>query len=184
MLNLEAVPASRYAHLNRIQRNRTFSIASIDAIAAIEAVKQELANVIEEGETIRCFTARAAAVLSRFGLPPLDKKKAAEVLHQYSMLAYSYRNRQGMMDKAVLSVMPYWQFRTCADGAVCRVCSSLDLFTAKWDDEVWNALFPPLDRKCRCTVIALSADEIEPDSDRPGIDRLPEVARAYVAAEQ
>jgi SPP1 gp7 family putative phage head morphogenesis protein len=179
---LRCVPASEFRSFPRKQRKRLFSVPSIESVPVVEAVKREVIRTLEEGDTIRTFTFNVESVLARFGLPALENKAAADLFHQYSMLEYSHVNRQGMMDKAVLAVMPYWQFRSAGDGAVCARCASMDLFTAKWDDKTWEHLFPPIERKCRCTVIALAKNEIPEGSDAPGMDRLPQLIRDFISA--
>lgn len=180
--SLRCVPASEFRCLPRKQRKWLFSVPSIESVPVLEAVRREVIRTVEEGETIRTFTRNVESVLAGFGLPALEKKTAADLFHEYSMLEYSYANRKGMMDKAVLAVMPYWQFRSAGDGAVCARCASMDAFTAKWDDEIWQHLFPPIERKCRCTVIALAKNEIPEGSDSPGMDRLPQLIRDFISA--
>lgn len=61
---------------------------------------------------------------------------------------------------------PYWQFVVVLDARTSRICSPLAGLTFRYDDPIWDSLYPPNHWRCRTRVRALSKSDVD-DADLP-----------------
>ena len=88
------------------------------------------------------------------------------------LAAYASSRRKAMMDPSVREILPYWRLWTANDNHVCAICKPLHLFVARWDDPVWDDIYPQLHEDCRCIVVPITASEAPPEASIPGRERL------------
>lgn len=72
------------------------------------------------------------------------------------------------------------QYKTVGDDRVRPAHEALDNFTAKRDDKIWGAIYPPNDWNCRCWVVPGKENEISNPLPQPLIDAIPPLFRRNV----
>ena len=166
---------------------------AIDALAARMAEQILLWNGIDPRECVLAISARMLGLVAQEALDRdfvrwcrsaeapqllarLDKKWASLLFTSVALAAYSHRNRSTLL--AVSSGMPYWVL-----GCMTQACaphSTLDGFAAKFDDPIWQFIYPPNGWMCGCSVLAFSGDEREVAE---GLGRAvpPELKRACIS---
>ncbi|MFA5751105.1 MAG: phage minor head protein [Candidatus Paceibacterota bacterium] len=75
---------------------------------------------------------------------------------QTAFMSGRYR---GQMD--VAKELPYWQFIAVMDGNTTERCSKLHLVVYRYDDPVWQYIYPPNHWRCRSRVRSLAADQVD-----------------------
>tara|TARA_R110001583_G_scaffold31717_1_gene108151 strand:+ start:612 stop:1910 length:1299 start_codon:yes stop_codon:yes gene_type:complete len=73
--------------------------------------------------------------------------------------AYMAGRWKGMVENT--SERPYWQYIAIDDGATRQAHRKLHKRVFRWDDPIWQSLYPPNDWGCRCRVRALTAKQVE-----------------------
>ncbi|RAP72216.1 phage head morphogenesis, SPP1 gp7 family domain protein [Candidatus Erwinia dacicola] len=56
---------------------------------------------------------------------------------------------------------PYWQYNAIMDGRTRPAHAALHGRIFRWDDPIWNVLFPPNGYNCRCFVRALTQAQVD-----------------------
>jgi SPP1 gp7 family putative phage head morphogenesis protein len=75
---------------------------------------------------------------------------------------------------------PFWQFVVVLDSRTSRICTPLAGLVFRYDDPIWDSLYPPNHWRCRTRVRALSADDL----DDAGISTESSEGKLYVAQRQ
>ena len=94
------------------------------------------------------------------------------------------QRRAQMSDPAVLAALPFWKYMTVCDDRVDPYHAALDGFVALGTDPVWDYIFPPNGRSCRCIVVPILANqavELDPEAYSEGYSRLPECWKQHLA---
>jgi len=145
--------------------------------AAIERVKQVIAQAIEEGWTREEGIHRLNAELIAAGVEALDCYHSELLWETGTTTAYMQRRVQQMADPDVVRALPYWRFRTAEDYRVRPNHAALEGFVARYNDPVWDRIIPPLGFNCRCQVEPLLRSEAEKilggKINTPGEQRFP-----------
>lgn len=87
----------------------------------------------------------------------IDKRWAKLFFISVAQAIYAGQRRQ--QNVAVASTLPYWTLWRGSD--CCAGHASLSRSTAKWDDPVWDFIYPPNGWMCGCSVTACSEREPE-----------------------
>jgi SPP1 gp7 family putative phage head morphogenesis protein len=58
-------------------------------------------------------------------------------------------------------IFPFWKYTTIGDGRVRESHSALEGIILKWDDPLWQKLFPPNGWNCRCSIVPRMEHEVD-----------------------
>ncbi len=159
------------------QKQQAFTIAGISDVRIISEIQTALVAVIATGGTEADFKRAVNALTSQAGIAYLAQIQIDYVFRGAFAEAYSAGRLLQLTDPDVVDALPYWQLFTAGDGLVRPSHQALDLFVARFDDPVWKVIFPPIGFGCRCTVVALDAEDasgiLGPYLDVPGLQRIP-----------
>lgn len=60
-----------------------------------------------------------------------------------------------------VAARPYWQYVAVMDSRTRPAHAALNGRIFRWDDPIWDIIFPPNGYNCRCRVVALSQAEVD-----------------------
>jgi len=157
-----------------------FTVATVESVALIETLQGVLDTVIAEGQTFEEFKRRADAAVRAAGVAPLKPFHLQTVFQTNVHSAYQAGRASMLLQADVRRALPWWQYKTVADGRVRPQHAKLHNFIARNNDLVWRRIFPPNDYNCRCTVVALTESQARDrgkvlrfDLSKAGRSRLP-----------
>jgi SPP1 gp7 family putative phage head morphogenesis protein len=173
---LTGMTKAAYQGLAERYRMAAFTIAGVSDVRLIEKIQGELINVLESGAPSGDFRKAVNALTDQAGIDRLAQFQIDTVFQTNVQTAYQNGRFEQMKDPAVAIALPYWQYATVGDGRVRPAHAALDGFVARNDDPVWRRIYPPSGYNCRCSAIAILADEAPDDADVPGLTRIPPAA--------
>lgn len=156
-------------------RAGAFSVAGVLNGQVLDDIRQALQRALERGETYQDFLRnlrprlQAAGWLGRW---PADTE-TGEVLPGKGMTssrlrtvfqtnlqgAYMAGRYKGMVENA--DQRPFWMYVAILDSHTRPRHRALHGRVFRWDDPIWQVIYPPNGYNCRCRVRALSQDDME-----------------------
>ncbi|MER2490687.1 phage head morphogenesis protein [Catenovulum sediminis] len=152
-----------------------FTVAKAMRTDVLEDIRQGLDQALTQGKTAKQFTDELAPLLQKKGwwgkqVWADNQGNAREVqLGSYHRLRNMYRiNLQtaymsGRYRRQLASAKtrPYWMYVAILDGQTRPTHRKLNGKVFRYDDPIWQVIYPPNGWGCRCRVRALSAKQIE-----------------------
>ncbi|MFC1099623.1 phage minor head protein [Pasteurella multocida] len=149
---------------------RAFTVAKATRAEILETLHQATIQAIEQGIPEREFIKNLTPKLQELGWwgkqVIVDSKGNAEqvqlgsprrlrtILHTNKITAYHAGRYASQMENA--DEQPYWQYVAVRDSRTRASHLALHGKVYRYDDPIWDALYPPNDWGCRCRVRALS----------------------------
>jgi SPP1 gp7 family putative phage head morphogenesis protein len=181
--NLTPVTAATFDGLTAQYQKDAFTVAGVSDVRLIQKIRDELAQVAEDGGTQQDFEKAARMLTTDAGVQQINAFTLDTVFQTNMHKAYSLGRYEQLTHPAVMEALPFWQYFTVGDDRVRLEHAVLDGFVARADDPVWNKIYPPNGFNCRCIVVALTREQalaIDKDAEQGGLLRLPALAMALV----
>ena len=181
--NLTPVTKATFDGLTAQYQRDAFTIAGVSDVRLIQRIRDELAQVAQQGGTEQEFERAARKLTTEAGVEQLNSFTLDTVFQTNMHKAYALGRYEQLTHPAVAAALPFWQYFTVGDDRVRPEHAVLDGFVARADDPVWNKIYPPNGFNCRCIVIALTREQalaIDKDAEQGGFERLPALAVALV----
>jgi SPP1 gp7 family putative phage head morphogenesis protein len=166
---------------SQYKRDAITVAGAVDA-RLIQKIRDELADILHQGGTKEQFEAAVNHLTSEAGVKEINAFTLDTVFTTNMAKAYALGRYEQQMSPDTVEALPFGQYMTVGDDRVRPEHQVLDGFTARMDDAVWRKIYPPCGFNCRCIRVALlpgQVDDIE-EATRPGMTRLPALARAKV----
>jgi len=163
-----------------------FTVAKAMRRDILEDIRGALDRALRDGTTYEQFQRELTPVLQtkgwwgmreergqivRLGSP----RRLAVIFGVNIQTAYSVGHYRAMTDPDVLQTRPYWRYVAVNDGRTRPAHRAWHDTVLPADHPWWQTHYPPNGWNCRCTVVSLSAAEMERDglrvTDRPD-DRM------------
>jgi len=154
---------------------KVFTVAKAMRLDILKDIREEIQRAIEDGTTFQEFKKNLEPRLKAKGwwgkILIEDGKGGAEVVQlgspwrlrtiyqtnlQTSYMAGRYKSLRDNVDDR-----PYWQYVAILDSKTRPSHRALHGKVFRWDDPIWNSLYPPNGWGCRCRVRALSEKDIK-----------------------
>ena len=114
-----------------------------------------------EGRSYEQFVEDYNAMCSEMGVTATNPWHLETVFRTNTSNALSVGRYQQSRDPIILSMRPYWQFRTVGDDRVTEICAPLNGLVFEAEDAFWATHYPPNHFNCRSTVVTLSERQVE-----------------------
>ncbi|MCX8957217.1 phage head morphogenesis protein [Erwinia psidii] len=151
-----------------------FTVAGITKLDVLSDIQNGLTRSLTEGKTFSQFRDGLEPLLQRKGwlgrglvadedgvltgkkLMPwrLDTIFRTNIQSAYASSRYTWM-------VANVKDRPYWQYNALMDGRTRPAHAALDGRIFRWDDPIWNVLFPPNGYNCRCFVRAFTQAQVD-----------------------
>lgn len=156
------LPDEYYQKMTARQRRQAVSIAGLAKLSLIGQIMSQLHKVLESGGTFKDFQKNVNGVL--------PKHRLDNIFRTNIQMAYAQgRYEQQQMNK---KRRPYLMYSAINDKRTRHDHARLDGCVRPIDDPFWDKHTPPIDYRCRCTVLALTEKQakekgVTSDDDLP-----------------
>lgn len=151
-----------------------FNVAHISSLDILTAVHEELGTALEEGATVRDFRKSVNGILEAKGFEGLTPYRADNIFRTNMQTALQVGRYKQMTHPAVIQTRPYWMYVAVKDDRTRPEHWAMDGKVYPADHPFWDTWYPPNGYRCRCTVVTLSAEEVE-DMGKPIEETVPTV---------
>ena len=181
--NLTPVTRETFDALSAQYRKMAFTLSGTADVRLIGKVRDELAEVVQQGGTSADFKNAIDSMTTDAGVEELNAFSLDTAFQTATLKANALGRYEQLTDPATVAVLPFWTYMTVGDQRVRPEHALLDGFTARADDPIWNLIYPPNGFNCRCSVIAKLASEVGDDANDPGNIRLAHMDFAKLTTE-
>lgn len=152
-----------------------FTVAKVTRLDILQDIRDAVRKALAEGRTERWFQQRLTPVLQAKGwwgkqevgdpdtgeidLVQLGSPHRLRTIFRANLqTAYMSGRFQGQLENA--DDRPYWMYVAILDSHTRPSHRALNGKVFRYDDPIWQYLYPPNGWGCRCRIIALSADDV------------------------
>lgn len=159
----DKVPMTRkeYDALADEARARAFFVSGLGKGDLLNTIKDSLGTALAEGKSFGAWKKELRPELERKGWEGDNPHRLAAIFRNNMQSAYQ-AGRYGQMQKTK-ELRPYWQMSGVNDSRTRPSHAALHGVVYPADHEFWDTYYPPNGNLCRCTVISLSARQVEKD---------------------
>lgn len=171
-----------------------FAVAGITKLDVLNDIHQGLHHALANGTTLSQFKAELEPLLQRKGW--LGRGLVADqdgVLQGKQLMPYrldtifrtniqsAYAAGRYQQQMRTVSTRPYWEYNAVMDRRTRPLHAALNGRVFRWDDPIWQTIYPPNGYNCRCWVRALTAAQVKahPIGLESSVGRLVTVQQPY-----
>ncbi len=151
-----------------------FTVAGITKLDVLNDIHQGLTDVLRNGSTLRQFQDDLEPLLQRKGWlgrglkadenGELEGKKLMPyrldtIFRTNVQSAYAAGRWQQQMRN--VADRPYFEYNAVMDNRTRPTHAALNGRVFRWDDPIWQSIYPPNGYRCRCWVRALNAAQLD-----------------------
>jgi SPP1 gp7 family putative phage head morphogenesis protein len=151
------VTDEEYQTLSAAQRARAFHLASVNELAIVRTVFQEIDSALAEGRPLDEFKRSVREKLE--GAHGLNGYHLETVLRNATQDGYNAGRWQQITDPEITADRPYWMYDSVLDTRTTEVCKALDGTIKGHDDVYWLTHYPPLHHRCRSSIRTMRPGE-------------------------
>lgn len=153
---------------------KAFTVAKVARLDVLNDIRTAISDVLKTGQTERWFEEQLTPVLQSkgwWGRQTLEGPQGLETVQLGSpaRLKTILRNNlnsaygAGRYEQFVKNAehRPYWQYLAIRDAVTRPSHAAMHGRVFRWDDPIWQWLWPPNDFNCRCRVRALSESQVK-----------------------
>ncbi|RZF83717.1 phage head morphogenesis protein [Pseudoalteromonas sp. CO325X] len=149
---------------------KAFTVARAASLDILKAIRAELDAALTEGLSAKQFRERLTPKLKALGWWGKEERDGVEVQlgspHRLNNIyrvnlqtAYMSGRYRGMLASA--NTHPYWQYIAIRDTQTRPEHRALHGKVFRYDDPIWQVIFPPNGWGCRCRVRTLTARQVK-----------------------
>jgi phage putative head morphogenesis protein, SPP1 gp7 family len=171
-----------------------FAVAGITKLDVLSDIQNSLTRSLTEGMSFRQFQNELEPLLQRKGW--LGRGLVADddgVLQGKKLMPYrldtifrtniqsAYAAGRYQQQMRNVADRPYWEYNAVMDNRTRPTHAALNGRVFRWDDPIWQTIYPPNGYNCRCWVRALTEAQIKnhPLGVESSDDRLVTVQQPY-----
>ncbi|HRZ28687.1 MAG TPA: phage minor head protein [Spirochaetota bacterium] len=139
-------------------RAKAFSVAGVARMDILTDIYAAIDRAISEGTTFGDFKKTAKQIMARRGWEGANPYRLDTVFRTNIQSAYQAGHYERQME--VAESLPYWQYVAVMDGRTRPMHAVMNGRTLRCDDPFWQTSYPPNGFNCRCTVRALSKEQL------------------------
>ena len=153
------LPDEYYGAISAATRNRSFSVAGLAQLDALQAVHKSLIDALASGKTQREWAKALLADPTAAQMLAMPAHRLDNIFRTNLQTGYMRGIARQQESPASLKRRPFFQYDAINDSRTRPSHMAMDNFIAPADDGVWKIWTPPSGYRCRCIRIALSAAE-------------------------
>ncbi len=149
---------------------KAFTVAKVMKVDVLQDIREAVDKAIANGDTLTQFKQGLIPTLQKKGWwGEVTNEQTGETAYvgtrrldtiyqtnlQTAYMTGRYRSMMENTDKR-----PYWQYIAVMDGRTRPAHRALHGKIFRFDDPIWNYIYPPNGFRCRCRVRALSAADV------------------------
>ncbi|WP_440053366.1 phage head morphogenesis protein [Pseudoalteromonas sp. T1lg65] len=150
---------------------KAFTVARVQSMEILEAIRQYTDTALAEGLTAKQFREQLTPELQRLGWWGKTKNEQGDSVQLGSpyrlnniyrtnlQTAYMSGRYRRMLARS--KTHPYWQYVAIDDAQTRPEHRLLHGKVFRFDDPIWQTIFPPNGWGCRCRVRALTAEQVK-----------------------
>lgn len=155
--------------------NKAFTVAGVTKLEVLKSIRESVNKAIKDGITFEQFKKDLKPKLQKQGWwgakevtdEATGKTKIVDLSSPWRLktifgtnvqVAYSAGRYQQLMEN--VEFRPLWKYVAIIDGSTRPTHKALNGKIFRYDDPVWNHIYPPNDWSCRCSVQALRQKDI------------------------
>lgn len=150
---------------------KAFTVARAQNIDVLAAIRGELDNALANGVTRQQFQKNLTPHLQKLGWWGKTVNAAGDEIqlgspHRLNTIyranmqsAYNAGRYRRHLERA--DIAPYWQYTAIQDSHTRPAHQALHGKVFRYDDPIWQTIYPPNGWGCRCSVRALTAKQLE-----------------------
>jgi len=154
-------PATPFSEAVDFFRAKAFTIAGVTKADLLSGVKDELIKSMETGSTLEEFKKSFDSLFDKHGYDRLSPYRIDNIFRTNMQTAYQAGRYRQMTSPAVVKTKPYWRYVAVMDISTRPEHAAMNGKIYRYDHPFWLTWYPPNGFKCRCTVVSVSAREIE-----------------------
>ncbi|MFZ4857917.1 MAG: phage minor head protein [Desulfuromonadaceae bacterium] len=149
---------------------RAFTVAKVMKVDVLEDIRGAVDRALHDGLTLADFKKDLIPTLQKKGWwgeithpetgePAfIDARRLTTIYQTNLQTAYMTGRYQGMMENS--SKRPYWMYVSILDGRTRPAHKAMNGKIFRFDDPIWNTIYPQNGFRCRCRVRALSESDL------------------------
>jgi len=154
--------SEKFDELSRAQRAIAFRVWQVNEAKLIQAARAKIRRVLDGKMTFRELRNDLAKLLDLKDFSPGTLQRIRILYQQNALQAYSLARRAVMEEPQVAEAFPFWRYMTVGDGTpgkfgVRKSHADQHGKVYKYDDPIWQTVYPPWGWGCRCFVIPMTA---------------------------
>jgi len=153
-----AMTREEFASVSEGYRRYAFTVARVDSESLVAELRDKLADAVAQGQTREEFAAGVNAAFDAAGVTRLHPYHLQTVFETNVMAAYSAANWDLLHSDAARGLFRFYEVNVVEDERTCPICGPLGGVRKAVDDPFWETRWPPYHMRCRCTILALDAD--------------------------
>lgn len=150
---------------------RAFTVAKASSMDVLETIRGELDKALVNGMTPRDFAKNLQPLLEKkgwWGKKVLEDGREVQLGSAYRLNTIfrintqtAYMSGRYRRQLAGVETRPYWMYVAIRDGNTRPEHRALNGKVFRWDDPIWQYLYPPNGWGCRCRVRALTEQQVQ-----------------------
>lgn len=149
--------AEDVVRLTSEQRRSAFWVASMNELAPVRTLFEEIDRAIAEGTPLDDFKKRVRQKLTE----TIGDDHLETVFRNAVQTAYNSGRWEQLTSPDSTLLRPYFLYDTVMDSRTSEVCKPLDGTVKAHDDVFWLSHWPPLHHRCRSSVRSIRRSEAE-----------------------
>lgn len=150
------ISSEAFRALEESARQYAFSVANVQELDALAAVKEGVLQAIERGTTLRDFDKVVVDILTPDVYAELKGWHVETIFRTNIHQAYNSGQYEQLHDPDVKEAFPVYRYDTVGDDRVREEHQHMDGVTLPADDPLWDKWWPPNGYNCRCTIVPIA----------------------------
>jgi len=152
--SLPIATQQEWRQLLRLHQQQAFTAAGVESKAALEALRNLVADGLSQDWTAEQFEVKAAELLAKF---QEESGTLRTLWNTVTANAMAQGRKEMLDDPEVRAIVSYRLYDAILDSHTRPNHALLDGGIAPWDWEGWGTYAPPNGFNCRCTLVGLTS---------------------------
>lgn len=153
-----AMTRGEFDALDGAYRDVAFTVARVDSLRALGAIKTALTDAIAQGTTMRTFAGTIDAIMDKEGLTALNPLHVETVFRTNTASAFM-AGRLSIFSHVDPKEFPLFEYNAILDDRVRQAHARLDGVRMPLAEFIAQHLVPPLGYNCRCSLSPVHVSE-------------------------